>query len=89
MKRLALALLRLYQRVGSPYLGGRCRYDPSCSRYAQEAIERHGVGKGTLLTLWRLLRCAPWGGYGYDPVPSPGAWRFRPPPYPGDEVPTP
>lgn len=79
MKRLALGAIRLYQWVGSPYLGGRCRYYPSCSRYAVEAIECHGVCKGVLLALWRLMRCAPWGGYGYDPVPPPGAWRFRPP----------
>ncbi|MCS7207706.1 MAG: membrane protein insertion efficiency factor YidD [Dehalococcoidia bacterium] len=89
MKGFVLWAVRWYQRIGSPYLGGRCRYDPSCSHYALEAIERHGLTKGFLLTLWRLVRCAPWGGYGYDPVPPVGAWRFRPPPYPADEGQTP
>jgi putative membrane protein insertion efficiency factor len=90
VKTMLLWGIRLYRWVGSPYLGGRCRYDPSCSRYALEAIAVHGAGKGVLLTLWRLLRCAPWGGYGYDPVPPKGSWRFRlPPSSPGQEAPLP
>jgi putative membrane protein insertion efficiency factor len=48
----------------------RCRYYPSCSHYAAEALERHGAGKGSWLTVKRLARCAPWGGYGVDPVPD-------------------
>ncbi|PNU02609.1 membrane protein insertion efficiency factor YidD [Novosphingobium guangzhouense] len=47
-----------------------CRYSPSCSQYAIEAVRRHGAIKGGLLALWRLLRCNPWGGHGHDPVPD-------------------
>ena len=47
-----------------------CRFQPSCSAYAVEALERYGLLRGSVLSLWRLLRCNPWGGSGYDPVPS-------------------
>lgn len=67
---LAQALIRLYQLVVSPYLPPSCRYEPSCSHYAAEALARHGFIVGTGLTLYRLVRCAPWGGAGYDPVPE-------------------
>ena len=69
MSKVSLLLIRLYQRVLSPYLPGRCRYVPTCSHYAHEAIERHGTLKGVWLTLRRLARCHPMGGVGYDPVP--------------------
>lgn len=70
MKGLTLALVRCYQKLVSPVLGARCRYLPTCSEYAIEAIERHGTLRGGWLALRRLARCTPWGGHGYDPVPS-------------------
>lgn len=72
--RAALVVIRLYQaiRVGRP---SPCRYLPSCSAYAAEALERHGLARGGWLALRRLLRCHPWGGSGLDPVPGPGGWR--------------
>jgi putative membrane protein insertion efficiency factor len=72
-------LIRAYQLMISPLLQPSCRFEPSCSHYAQEAIAMHGAGRGLLLTFQRLLRCHPWGGSGYDPVPpapcSPAAHR--------------
>jgi uncharacterized protein len=59
-----------YRFFVSPVLGPRCRYAPSCSEFALEALQVHGVLKGSGMTLRRLLRCHPWGGSGYDPVPS-------------------
>lgn len=69
MKGAALLTIRFYQRALSPYVRGQCRYLPTCSVFAAEAIDRHGLLKGGWLTLHRLGRCHPWGGYGYDPVP--------------------
>ncbi len=66
---LLRGVIRAYQLVVSPLLGPRCRYWPSCSAYAAEAIEVHGALYGTGLALRRLLRCHPWGGSGVDPVP--------------------
>ena len=63
------SLIRGYQLLIAPLLPPSCRYYPSCSHYAMEAIERHGAGRGSLLAIGRLLRCQPWGGSGYDPVP--------------------
>ena len=68
--RGALGLIRVYQRLISPSLGNVCRYAPSCSHYTYEAIECHGLVKGAWLGLRRFLRCGPWGGRGYDPVPD-------------------
>jgi uncharacterized protein len=68
--RLLLALIGFYQRWISPMLGPRCRFIPSCSSYGLEAIRRHGAGRGSWLTLRRLLRCHPWGPCGCDPVPD-------------------
>ena len=69
MSGIALALIRLYQSAVSPYLPGLCRYSPSCSSYAHEAIAKHGFAKGAALAVRRLGRCRPFGGRGYDPVP--------------------
>jgi uncharacterized protein len=64
-------IIRCYQLLLSPLLPPSCRYLPSCSDYAAEAIARHGAGRGLWLAVRRLLRCHPWGGSGYDPVPAP------------------
>ena len=63
-------LIKLYYLLISPFLGNRCRYAPSCSEYANQALARHGVIKGLWLSLQRLSRCHPWGGSGFDPVPG-------------------
>jgi putative membrane protein insertion efficiency factor len=65
----AIGLIRIYQWLISPLLPRACRFAPSCSEYAAEAIALHGAIRGGWLALSRLLRCHPWGGEGYDPVP--------------------
>jgi len=67
--KIMLGLIRAYQLTLSPFLGGACRFVPSCSAYAREAIEVHGAWRGTWLALRRLSRCHPLGSSGYDPVP--------------------
>lgn len=62
--------VRAYRLVLSPWVGHGCRYQPTCSAYALEALERHGALRGSGLALWRICRCHPWGGHGYDPVPG-------------------
>ncbi|MCX7750912.1 MAG: membrane protein insertion efficiency factor YidD [Candidatus Bipolaricaulota bacterium] len=69
VKKLLLVPLYLYQRVLSPLLPRRCRFYPSCSEYARQALLRHGVLRGGWLAARRLLRCGPWHPGGYDPVP--------------------
>ncbi len=73
---LAVALLslpiRFYRYFISPLLGQNCRFAPSCSAYALEALAVHGALRGTALGAWRILRCNPWGGSGFDPVPPCG-----------------
>ena len=69
MRSLALLLIRVYQRVLAPYSSGACRYSPSCSEYAREAVERYGAARGLWLALRRIARCHPLGAHGYDPVP--------------------
>lgn len=69
VRKLLVVPLLLYQHVLSPVLPHRCRFYPSCSEYAKEAILRHGPIKGGWLALRRLLRCGPWHPGGYDPVP--------------------
>jgi putative membrane protein insertion efficiency factor len=61
--------IRFYQTCISPYTPPSCRFTPTCSQYAKEAIIKHGPIKGLGLAIWRILRCNPWGGSGYDPVP--------------------
>ena len=70
MKKLMLTLLEIYKRYISPQLLPACRFTPTCSDYAAEAITRHGALGGTLLALWRLMRCHPFGGHGLDQVPE-------------------
>jgi putative membrane protein insertion efficiency factor len=70
MKFLLIAALTAYRYLISPFLGANCRFYPSCSEYAREAIERHGAWRGSLLALRRLGRCHPWHDGGYDPVPA-------------------
>jgi hypothetical protein len=75
MTRMALsAAVRGYQLLVSPVLPPACRYLPTCSEYAADAIERHGAWRGIILAARRLARCHPWGGSGYDPVPEPGGF---------------
>lgn len=61
--------VKLYQWLLSPWLGASCRFTPTCSSYAIEALKKHGPIKGLYLAFWRILRCNPWGGHGHDPVP--------------------
>jgi putative membrane protein insertion efficiency factor len=64
-----IALIKIYQWVISPAIGPRCRFTPSCSHYAVEALKKHGLFKGLYLSIRRISRCHPWGGHGIDPVP--------------------
>jgi hypothetical protein len=68
MKRLILHLIRLYQRLISPHLPPACRFHPTCSQYAIEAIEQYGLTKGLPMSIWRILKCHPFHPGGYDPV---------------------
>lgn len=70
MKKAALALIKVYQWTLSPLLGPHCRFHPTCSQYAAEAIERFGFMRGSWLALCRLLRCHPFHPGGFDPVPN-------------------
>ena len=67
--KLLVLLVRFYQGAISPHFPPVCRYTPTCSQYAVEALTRHGALKGGWLALRRIMRCHPWGGSGYDPVP--------------------
>jgi putative membrane protein insertion efficiency factor len=70
MRRILIAPIKVYQYLISPLLGPRCRFYPTCSHYAVEAIEVHGAARGSYLALRRLLRCHPWHPGGIDPVPE-------------------
>jgi len=78
VKRLALAAIGAYQRRISPALPRRCRYEPTCSAYAAEAVRRFGPARGLLLAGWRLLRCNPFSHGGFDPVPERFTLRVGP-----------
>jgi putative membrane protein insertion efficiency factor len=69
VRALLLGIIRAYQLLVSPFMGPSCRFTPTCSHYAREAITRHGACKGGWLAIKRLARCHPWGGMGDDPVP--------------------
>ena len=70
MKRILIAIVRGYKKYISPLLPPSCRFTPTCSEYAMEAISKHGAWKGSWLALWRILRCNPFSRGGYDPVPE-------------------
>jgi putative membrane protein insertion efficiency factor len=67
--RLFILPVKFYQYSISPLLPNSCRHQPTCSQYAIEALKVHGILKGSLLSIWRILRCNPWGTSGFDPVP--------------------
>jgi putative membrane protein insertion efficiency factor len=69
MRRVAMLLIRGYQIGISPFLPPSCRFVPSCSEYGYQAIEKYGIIRGGAMTVWRILRCNPFGKGGYDPVP--------------------
>lgn len=71
MRTVLIGLIRIYQLALSPWLGSNCRFAPSCSQYAIEAIRQHGVWRGLLLGGRRVSRCHPWNEGGFDPVPEP------------------
>lgn len=75
--RVLRGVIRAYQLFLSPVLGNNCRYDPTCSAYAMEAMAIHGALRGSWLAVRRILRCHPWGGHGHDPVPGPSSRTVR------------
>lgn len=70
LKRILLSLIQFYRKGVSPFTPPSCRYVPTCSAYAMEAIEKHGAFRGGWLSVRRILRCHPFGSHGYDPVPD-------------------
>jgi hypothetical protein len=76
MRAILLGLIWIYRRTLSPVLGARCRFEPSCSVYAEEAIQTHGALRGGRMAIWRLLRCQPFARGGIDPVPGPRSPRL-------------
>jgi putative membrane protein insertion efficiency factor len=78
LRRVAVAPIVVYQRLVSPLLGPRCRYYPSCSEYAAQAVMRYGILRGVVLAAWRVLRCNPWSHGGIDPVEAQSIFRPRP-----------
>ena len=77
LKKIFIFPIKLYKKYISPHLGNNCRYWPTCSEYMMQAIEIHGVLKGVLLGIWRILRCNPWAHGGHDPVPPKGMWTNK------------
>jgi hypothetical protein len=78
LRALVIAPIRLYQRFISPALAPRCKYHPTCSAYAVQAINRYGILRGSVLAAWRLLRCNPFSLGGYDPVTAQRLFRAAP-----------
>ena len=78
MRTLATAPVRLYQRAISPAIPARCKYHPSCSEYAIQAVRRYGLLRGAVLAVWRILRCNPWSHGGVDFVEDQKLFRTRP-----------
>ncbi len=79
MRTAAVLPIKLYQKTVSPLIGERCRYYPSCSEYAAQAISKFGILRGLVLAGWRLLRCNPWSRGGFDPVESQRLFKPRTP----------
>ena len=77
MRRLIIFLIRVYQTILSPFVGQHCRFYPTCSTYAVEAVEKHGAARGLWLSIRRLSRCHPWHEGGVDPVPEPTKKQFH------------
>ena len=75
-QRVLILLVRAYRLLLSPWLGSSCRFEPTCSAYALEALQRHGAAAGSYLTAARLLRCHPWCAGGHDPVPARHLFSF-------------
>jgi putative membrane protein insertion efficiency factor len=76
-RALVLTPVTLYQRLISPALPRRCKYEPTCSRYAVQAVGEYGILRGLVLATWRLLRCNPWSHGGYDPVEAQGLFKVE------------
>jgi len=74
LRSLLIGMIKVYRATLSGLLGGQCRFEPSCSTYAEESIRRHGSIRGSALALWRVLRCNPFGRPGLDPVPDGGRY---------------
>jgi putative membrane protein insertion efficiency factor len=74
-REVAIAPIRVYQKLISPAFPRRCKYEPTCSRYAAQAIRRYGILRGLVLAGWRLLRCNPWSHGGFDPVEAQRLFR--------------
>ena len=79
VRLVAVLPVRLYQLLVSPALGSRCKYYPSCSEYAIQAVRRYGILRGLVLAGWRLLRCNPWSHGGFDPVEHQRLFKSRAP----------
>jgi putative membrane protein insertion efficiency factor len=79
LRAVFVAPIKLYQKTVSPLLGPRCKYYPSCSEYAVQAISKFGILRGLVLAGWRLLRCNPWSRGGFDPVEDQRLFRSRTP----------
>jgi putative membrane protein insertion efficiency factor len=77
LRAIVLAPIVLYQKAISPALPRRCKYEPTCSRYAVDAIREYGILRGLVLAAWRVLRCNPWSDGGYDPVPAQRVFKIR------------
>ncbi|OYY92289.1 MAG: membrane protein insertion efficiency factor YidD [Hydrogenophilales bacterium 28-61-23] len=69
LQHVLIGLIRFYQLVLSPFVGNQCRFTPTCSHFAREAVEKHGAIKGSWLAIRRISRCHPWHAGGHDPVP--------------------